>query len=92
VSATEAEAYVVFFRTKMLPFFPFLHLPPELSAQRLGQDRHALLRCIIAMVSPVSELRLARLLDVKQMISQKVVVQCESSLDLLECVLVFAIW
>lgn len=92
VISEEAEAHLAVFRDKMLRFFAFLHLPPELSAQHLQQEQHLLFRAILTVTVSSTQQRLLRGGELKKLIAQAAFVETQAHMDLLLCVLTYVAW
>lgn len=88
----EAEEYFAVFRDKMLPTFAFIHLSPDLTGQRLYQDRPFLFRAIIAVAAPSTHQKLAYGKELKRILAQTTLVENRSSIDLLLGLLTFIAW
>lgn len=92
VTAEEAEAHIAVFRDKMLRFFAILHLPPEINAQQLQQERPLLFRAILTVTASSTQQRLLRGHELKQLIAQAAVVETQATIDLLLSVLTYVAW
>ena len=90
-SVDEAEACLATFRSRMLPYFAFIHIPNDLTAQKL-QDRPFLFRAIIAVASPSTIQKVARGKELKRILAQTTLVENQSSIDLLLCLLTYVAW
>lgn len=92
LSPTEAEEYLMNFRNYKLKFFPFIHLPPTVTAEQLHQDRPFLWLCIMtaSCKSTSKQLRLGN--KIRQVLAEKIVVQSEKNIDLLLGLLTFIGW
>ncbi|KAL7625010.1 hypothetical protein AAE478_004224 [Parahypoxylon ruwenzoriense] len=88
----EAQEYLDIFRDQMLPSFAFIHLPPNVTAQRLHQERPFLLRAILAVVSPSKQQKLERGRELKQTLAQAALIENQSNIDLLLGLLTFIAW
>lgn len=54
------------FTSSMLPYFPFIHFPPGLTADRLRRDRPLLLRAVVCVAWPFPREKRARALELKR--------------------------
>ncbi|KAI1098443.1 putative C6 transcription factor [Jackrogersella minutella] len=88
----EADAYLAIFRSQMLKHLSFVHIPLELTVQQLRQKRPFLLRAIIAVASSSAQQKMARGKELKRILAQKVIIENQSSLDLLLGVLTYVAW
>jgi hypothetical protein len=91
-SSTDANALLEFFRTQISPRFPFVVIPPSMSVENLYRNRPFLYISIIAVTSRSSteQQELSKL--VMKHLAERLIINCERSLDLLLGVLVFAGW
>ncbi|KAL4997557.1 hypothetical protein BDV10DRAFT_186149 [Aspergillus recurvatus] len=92
ITAEEAEAHMAMFRDKMLRFFAFLYLPPELNAHQLRQEQPLLFRAILTVTASSTQQRLLRGRELKQLIAQAAFVETQAHMDLLLCVLTYVVW
>jgi hypothetical protein len=99
VSDTEAESLFDSFRSCMLPHFPFLHLPGDLTAKKLRQNRPFLFRAVVCAASP-STMKIARGMQLRRSVSEAVLqLESQSSsgatlerTDLLLAILIYLSW
>lgn len=92
IDATQAQAHIDLFRLRMLPFFPFVHLPPDLGVHQLQRERPFFLRTIIAVTTLSIQQKLARARSIKHILAQKVIVENQSNTDLLLGLLTLTAW
>lgn len=90
--ADEAEAYLNTFRSQLLPSLPFIHIASNVTAQHLRQDRPFLFRAIVAVASPSTQQKLVRGRELKRILAQTALLENQSSIDLLLCLLTFVAW
>jgi hypothetical protein len=91
-SMVEAEEYLLFFRTQMLPFSPMMYIPSTTIVGHFQQEYPILWSCIVALtVKPVSQ-QVSLGNQVRETIVEKVAHECERSLDLLLAILCFLGW
>lgn len=90
--AQDAETCLATFRDKMLPSFSFTYILPSTTAQQLQHDRPFLMRAIMAVASPSKQEKVKYGRELKEVLAQSTLVQNQSSLDLLQGVLVFTAW
>ncbi|RDW58820.1 hypothetical protein BP6252_13296 [Coleophoma cylindrospora] len=88
----DSETCLATFRDKMLPSFSFTYLSPSITAQQLQHDRPFLMRAIMAVASPCRQQKVVYGRELKEVLAQAMLVQNQSSLDLLQGVLVFTAW
>ncbi|KAL8383469.1 hypothetical protein RB595_010595 [Gaeumannomyces hyphopodioides] len=88
----EAERSLDAFRTRFIRFFPFMHIPVSMTAQNLSRSR-PLTMLAIRCVTSRSFAKQQELSDeLRGLISNRAVVQYESSIDILLAILAFAGW
>lgn len=80
------------FRDQISPFFPFIVIPPSLSAQDLHRDRPFLLKSILAVASRVPSEQLALGKWLVRQLADRIAVNGERNLDLLLGVLTYTGW
>ncbi|RYC59356.1 hypothetical protein CHU98_g6845 [Xylaria longipes] len=82
-SAAEAEETLVFFRQHHLQFFPFVYLPPDMTAAQLQRDRPYLFLNIRAICcrSPVKQAALSH--QIREELAHRILVSCERNIDIL---------
>ncbi|KAJ5161704.1 hypothetical protein N7492_007096 [Penicillium capsulatum] len=85
LSMEAAESYLHAFKTILTPNFPFVVVPPQMSAKELRQDHPFLFLAVLAAAS-YENMPLQRLLgtEVKRAISTRMILNGEISLDLLQ--------
>ncbi|KAK2015906.1 hypothetical protein LZ32DRAFT_112731 [Colletotrichum eremochloae] len=91
-SPAEAEAMLEGFRTRNLTSFPFKCFGDTTTAQALRAERPFLWLCIMTVASRVTSQQLALGRRVRQVVSQKVVMENERSMDYLLGLLVILGW
>ncbi|KAK4237808.1 hypothetical protein C8A03DRAFT_15696 [Achaetomium macrosporum] len=94
VSPTEVEAEksLAFFRSEMLPSFPFLQLPPTITANQIRSDRPILFQAIVTVSTFSTQRRLPRIEELKQVIFTSAFIKTQSNVDLLLAVLTYIAW
>ncbi|GLB08195.1 hypothetical protein AtubIFM57258_004083 [Aspergillus tubingensis] len=88
----EAAWYLGRFTTNMLPCFPFICLPPNITTQQLHQDRPFLLEAIIAVATPSKQEKLARADRLKFHLTKSAMLENQSSIDMLLSILTYIAW
>lgn len=81
------------FRRVFINYFPFVVVPPTVSVEALRHDNPFLFLCIMAVTSsedPVLQRRLGK--EVKRQICNRLVMDHEANMDLLQGLLVFVAW
>ena len=90
-TAEEAEQYLVMFRS-WLHEFPCIHIPDDLSAVDLRQDRPFLWLCIMNLVT-YSAPQQAMLRDrIRGELAEKMVIENLRTMDILQGLLVSLVW
>jgi hypothetical protein len=92
LSIGRAEELLRSFRC-MSPYFPFVIVPPKATVQSLSRTSPFLLLAILASAS-TADLQLCYQLDLelKRVLSAKVIIEGQKSLDFLQGLLVYAAW
>ncbi|KUI53633.1 hypothetical protein VP1G_01040 [Cytospora mali] len=91
-SPHDAEICLQMFRSRFLPFFPFIYLAPNISAQILLMTRPVLMRAIMAVATPSTQQKLARGAELKRVLAHATLLENQSNIDLLLGLLVFIAW
>ncbi|PYH46320.1 Zn(II)2Cys6 transcription factor [Aspergillus saccharolyticus JOP 1030-1] len=92
-SGLQAEEYLTFFQTQMLPYFPCMHIPPGTTSQKLRRDRPFSWLCIMAVVSRSSAQTRPLFDRIKHIVSQKLVHEYSCrDLDILQGLLIYLGW
>ncbi|OKL55400.1 hypothetical protein UA08_09293 [Talaromyces atroroseus] len=92
ISQSQAETSLLFFRSHMLPCFPFINLAPGLTAWQLHQDRPFLFQAILTVTSFSTQVRLARAEELKHVLYTSAFVNTQSNTDLLLGLLTYLAW
>jgi len=92
ISPLRAGESLYFFRTRMLPCFPFLVLGPEITAQQLRQDRPILFHAIITVTTFSTQAKLVLIEEFKRLVFKHALVEVQSSIDLLLGLLAYLAW
>ncbi|KAI1424353.1 hypothetical protein F5Y12DRAFT_450236 [Xylaria sp. FL1777] len=92
MSTPQAEETLAFFRRHFLNFFPFVYLPPDMTAARLQRERPYLWLNISALCSksPTKQAALSR--QSREEVALKLLVACERNIDMLLGTLCFLGW
>lgn len=91
-SPHDADTSLDIFRSRFLPFFPVIHLVPEVTAQHLLADRPVLMRAIMTVATPSTERKLARGAELKRILAHATLLENQSNIDVLLGLLVFIAW
>ncbi|KAL1890871.1 hypothetical protein Sste5346_008012 [Sporothrix stenoceras] len=90
----EAEQSLHTFRTTMLPYFPYVHLPPDLTAVQLRRTRPVLWLSIMSITCQrvPTHTQLGRSTHLRALFAHRIVFESDKSLDLLQGLLAFLTW
>jgi hypothetical protein len=91
-SLREAEECLEFFRSQMLPYFPFINLTPDITAWQLHQNRPFLFQAILTITTFSTQKRLARIEDLKRILFTSALLEVQSNIDLLLGLLTYLAW
>ncbi|EXJ80523.1 hypothetical protein A1O1_08669 [Capronia coronata CBS 617.96] len=93
-SPEEAEECLAIFRSQMLKYFAFLHLPPGMSAQQLHEQRPFLFLCVMTVSTKSTEKRMALGEEVRQTVARRMLIDNGQNvdIDLLLGLLAFLAW
>ena len=91
-SPLQAEECLSFFRKHMLSLFPFMYLPPDMTAKQVREWSPFLWFNIMAITVKIAGQQFPLSDSIKRFIAQKLVVDNEKNLDLLLGLLVFICW
>jgi hypothetical protein len=91
-SSDQAEECLNIFRSRMLPCFPFINIPPGLTAWQLRQDRPFLFKAIVTATSFSTQEKQARADELKQLILTSALLNVQSNIDLLLGLLTYIAW
>lgn len=89
---SQAEECLSTFRNQMLTFFPFVHLPPTMTAKQVRESSPFVWFNIMAVTARTTSQQFAMSDSIKRFLAQKLVVDNEKNLDLLLGLLVFICW
>ncbi|KAI8626418.1 putative C6 transcription factor [Xylariaceae sp. FL1651] len=92
ISLSQAEECFDFFRSRMLPCFPFIDLTPDITAWQLHQDRPFLFQAILTITTFSTQKKLARAEDLKRLLVSSALITVQSSIDLLLGLLTYLAW
>ncbi|EED21432.1 tRNA processing endoribonuclease Trz1, putative [Talaromyces stipitatus ATCC 10500] len=88
----QAEECLEFFRTRMLPHFPFFNIPPDLTSWQLRVKRPVLFQAIVVVTTHSTQKKLSRAEDFKRLVFTSALVEVQSSIDLLLGILTYIAW
>lgn len=76
----------------MLPFFPFIHIAPDVSVWQIRQNRPFLYQAIITVTTLSTQKKFARAEELKRLIFKSALIDVQSSFDLLVGILTYVAW
>jgi len=79
-------------RTQNLKFLPFVHIPSNLTADKLLQEKPFFWLCIMAVATPVPIERDALFRKITMLIQQKLLIEVSPSMDMLLGIMTFMSW
>ncbi|PIG83065.1 C6 transcription factor [Aspergillus arachidicola] len=88
----QEDGRLEYFRTRMLPYFPFIDLPPEMTTQYLRQNRPFLLRAIYTVTTFSNQEKLAQVEELKHLLFTSALLKVEPSIDMLLGLLTYIAW
>ncbi|OBT78006.1 hypothetical protein VF21_03127 [Pseudogymnoascus sp. 05NY08] len=91
-SLRQAEECLEFFRSQMLPYFPFISLTPDTKAWQLHQNRPFLFQAILTITTFSTQKRLARIEGLKRILFTSALLEVQSNIDLLLGLLTYLAW
>ncbi|KAI1122064.1 putative C6 transcription factor [Nemania abortiva] len=92
ISPVQARESLEFFRSRMLPCFPFINLTPDITAEQLRRSRPFLFQAIFTVTTFSTHKKLALTEDLKRLFFTSALVDVHSSVDLLLGVLTYLAW
>lgn len=91
-SPWQAEEHLDFFRSRMLPYFPFIVLPRDTTASQLRQDRPVLFQAILTVTTFSTQEKMARAEHFKHLLFTSALIHAQSNMDLLLGLLTYLAW
>ncbi|CAG8910184.1 unnamed protein product [Penicillium egyptiacum] len=88
----QADARLDFFRSRMLPYFPFINLTPDMTSLYLRQNRPFLFQAIQTVTIFSTQERLTQVEELKRVLSTSALLELQSNIDLLLGVLIYLAW
>ncbi|KAJ5733695.1 hypothetical protein N7493_002481 [Penicillium malachiteum] len=90
--ANQPDERLNFFRSRMLPSFPFLNLTPDMTSRYLRQNRPFLLQAIHTVTAFSTQERLIQSEELKRHLFTSALMKVESNIDLLLGILTYLAW
>lgn len=91
-SLNQADERVNFFRFRMLPFFPFIDLTPDMTSWYLRQNRPCLFQAINTVTTFSTQERLIQVEELKRLLFTSALLEVQSNIDLLLGLLTYLTW
>ncbi|KAH8701970.1 hypothetical protein BGW36DRAFT_109180 [Talaromyces proteolyticus] len=91
-SAVQPDECLGFFRSRMLPCFPFINLTPDITARQLYQDRPFLFQAILTVTTFSTQRKLALVEELKRILFTSALLNLQSNIDLLLGLLTYLAW
>ncbi|KAL2814865.1 hypothetical protein BDW59DRAFT_17638 [Aspergillus cavernicola] len=91
-SPNHADERLDFFRTRMLPSFPFIDLSPDMTSWYLRQHRPFLFQAIHTITTFSTQERLTQVEELKRLLFTSAFLKVQSNIDLLLGVLTYLAW
>ncbi|KAJ5368966.1 uncharacterized protein N7496_008726 [Penicillium cataractarum] len=91
-SLIRADDRLSFFRSRMLPFFPFIDLAPDMTSWYLRQSRPFLFQAIHTVTTFSTQERLVQLEELKRVLFTSALLEVQSNIDLLLGLLTYIAW
>ncbi|KAL4939419.1 hypothetical protein BDV06DRAFT_225018 [Aspergillus oleicola] len=89
----QAEECLLVFRTRYLPYFPCVYIPPQVTEQQLRQERPFTWLCIMAIASKTAKHRRILGERIKSIVAQRMIYEHENrEIDILHGLLIFLGW
>lgn len=91
-SLIQADDRLSFFRSRMLPFFPFIDLTPDMTSWYLRQSRPFLFQAIHTVTTFSTQERLVQIEKLKRVLFTSALLEVQSNIDLLLGLLTYIAW
>ncbi|KAF7179366.1 hypothetical protein CNMCM7691_008299 [Aspergillus felis] len=91
-SPNQADERLNFFRSRMLPSFPFIDLTPDMTSCYLRQNRPFLLQAIHTVTTFSTQERLTQVEELKHLLFTSALLKVQSNIDLLLGLLTYLAW
>ncbi|KAL4774742.1 hypothetical protein BDW60DRAFT_205301 [Aspergillus nidulans var. acristatus] len=91
-SPNQADRRLDFFRSRMLPSFPFIDLTPDMTSWYLRQNRPLLYQAICTVTTFSTQQRLVQVEELKRLLFSSAFLKVESTIDLLLATLTYLAW
>ena len=91
-SPLEAEEYLTLFHTYKSTYFPFVHIPPTITAQQLRQERPFLWLCIMTIASKSTSQQQVLGSKIRETLALEMLLKSGQNIDLLLGLLAYIAW
>lgn len=91
-SPNQADERLDFFRSRMLPYFPFINLTPDMTSSYLRQNRPFLFQAIYTVTIFSTQERLTQVEELKRVLFTSALLEVQSNIDLLLGLLTYLAW
>ncbi|OAT01730.1 uncharacterized protein BDCG_17215 [Blastomyces dermatitidis ER-3] len=91
-SQYQADDRLNFFRSRMLPYFPFINLNPDITSGYLRQNRPFLFQAIHTVTTFSTRERLVQVEELKRLLFTSALLKVQSNIDLLLGLLTYLAW
>ncbi|KAJ6140345.1 hypothetical protein N7471_006831 [Penicillium samsonianum] len=88
----QSEERLEFFRSRMLPYFPFIDLTPDMTSTYLRQNRPFLFQAIHTVTIFSTQERLTQVEELKRVLFTSALLEVQSNIDLLLGLLTYLAW
>ncbi|OAX80955.1 hypothetical protein ACJ72_04703 [Emergomyces africanus] len=91
-SPYQTDERLTFFRSRMLPYFPFIDLTPDMTSGYLRQNRPCLFQAIHTVTTFSTQERLIQVEELKRLLFTSALLRVQSNIDLLLGLLTYLTW
>ncbi|KAJ5401270.1 uncharacterized protein N7487_007166 [Penicillium crustosum] len=88
----QADERLDFFRSRMLPYFPFINLTPDMTSSYLRQNRPFLFQAIYTVTIFSTQEKLIQVEELKRVLFTSALLEVQSNIDLLLGLLTYLAW
>lgn len=92
LSTNQEDEWLNSFRSRMLPFFPFINLTPNMTSWYMRQNRPFLFQAIRTVTTFSTQERLVQVEELKRFLSTSALLEVQSNIDLLLGLLTYLAW
>ncbi|PWY91642.1 C6 transcription factor [Aspergillus sclerotioniger CBS 115572] len=90
--SSQEDEQIEYFRSRMLPCFPFIYFTPNMTSRYLREHRPCLLQAIHTITTFSTQERLVQIDHLKRLLFTSSLIKVESNIDLLLGVLTYLAW